>query len=207
MSNHLVAAFYKFIEIEDIETLHQQFHTLAISSHLQGVLLIAPEGINGTLSGSHVDLRLFLTTICQDVRFSDLQIKYSESNNPPFHRLRVRKKKEIVTLGIEGVDPNRHVGVYVAPRDWNELIEREDVVVVDTRNDYEVALGTFKGAINPQTESFRDFPKWVSKNLSATANRKVAMFCTGGIRCEKATSYLLEQGFDEVFHLKDMCSL
>ncbi len=202
MSNHLVAAFYKFIEIEDTETLHQQLQTLANSFHLQGVLLIAQEGINGTLSGVPVQLRSFLATICQDHRFTDLEIKYSESDNPPFHRLRVRKKKEIVTLGVEGADPNQRVGVYVAPNEWNELIEREDIILIDTRNDYEVALGTFNGAVNPETESFRDFPKWVSENLSTVKHRKIAMFCTGGIRCEKASSYLLEQGFNEVFHLK-----
>ncbi|MBM76796.1 MAG: hypothetical protein CMK59_15425 [Proteobacteria bacterium] len=202
MSNHLVAAFYKFITIEDVEKLHQILLERASFFALQGVLLVAGEGINGTLSGAHERLRSFLSELRQDERFSKLDIKFSECSDPPFHRLRVRKKKEIVTLGVEGIDPREKVGTYIDSADWNDLIEREDVVLVDTRNDYEVVLGTFKGAINPKTESFRDFPRWVSEHLDAKKHRKVAMFCTGGIRCEKASSFLLEQGFEEVFHLK-----
>jgi UPF0176 protein len=169
---------------------------------IKGTILLAAEGINGTIAGSRQAIDAVLGFLQADPRFADLEHKESQADFPPFDRLKVRLKKEIVTLGIPEVDPNEQVGTYVHPRDWNELINDPDVVVIDTRNDYEVDIGTFKGAKNPHTDSFRQFPDYVRRHLNPTQHKKVAMFCTGGIRCEKASSYLLSQGFQEVYHLK-----
>jgi UPF0176 protein len=166
-----------------------------------GTILLAAEGINGTISGKPEKVRRLFERLREDPRFEDLHYKESWAAELPFYRMKVRLKKEIVSLGVEGVDPRSKVGKYVAPEDWNSLISREDVRLVDTRNHYEYNLGSFAGAEDPNTESFRDFPAWASKNLDPAKDRNVAMFCTGGIRCEKATSYLLELGFENVYHL------
>jgi len=170
--------------------------------NVRGTLLLAHEGINGTVAGSRADIDALLEFLQKDERLANISFKESFVDEMPFLRTRVKLKKEIVTIGVEGIDPKRSVGTYVKPKDWNALISDPDVVVVDTRNDYEVLVGTFKNALNPDTESFRQFPKYVKENLDPTKNKKVAMFCTGGIRCEKSTAYLKEQGFEEVYHLE-----
>ena len=169
---------------------------------IKGTILLAAEGINGTISGTREGIDAILAFIRADERLADLDHKESFSDRHPFRRMKVKLKKEIVTLGVPGVDPNRLVGTYVDPEDWNALISDPDVVVIDTRNDYEVALGTFRNAVDPHTHSFREFPEYVREHFDPARHRKVAMFCTGGIRCEKSTNYLLAQGVEEVFHLK-----
>jgi len=202
MSQCVVAALYKFVPIEDPVSFRQDLFDFMTENEVRGTILVASEGINGTISGSRDHVDALLGYLRSDARFQDLEHKESYTKSCPFLRTKVRLKKEIVTLGIEGVDPNKIVGTYVEPKDWNELIERDDVVLVDTRNDYEFQIGTFKNAVNPETTSFREFPAYVAENMSPEANKKVAMFCTGGIRCEKATSFMKTQGYDEVFHLK-----
>ena len=202
MSRYLVAALYKFVRLPDFEDLQEPLRNIAIKNDVKGTLLLAAEGINGTVAGPEDGVRALLEYLHSDPRFGDLVHKESWASEPPFHRMKVRLKKEIVTMGVEGVDPNKIVGTYVKPQDWNDLISDPDVVVVDTRNDYEVAIGTFKGAVDPKTKSFREFPDWAAQS-SALANKpKLAMFCTGGIRCEKSTAYMKEQGFEEVYHLE-----
>jgi len=173
-----------------------------LNNEVKGTLLLAKEGINGTVAGSREGIDNLLAWIRSDERLADVRTKESYDDNMPFYRTRVKLKKEIVTMGVEGIDPNHVVGTYVKPEEWNDLISDPDVLLVDTRNDYEVAIGTFKHAINPETETFRQFPDYVKKNLNPKKHKKVAMFCTGGIRCEKSTAYLKEQGFDEVYHLQ-----
>lgn len=197
----LVAAFYKFVSLPDFRSLRETLQQQCEKLELLGSILLAEEGINGTVSGTDQNVRQLFAELRQDARLKDLHYKESRANERPFYRMKVRLKKEIVSLGVEGVDPNRAVGEYVAPKDWNELISREDVRLVDTRNHYEFHLGTFRGAEDPKTESFRDFPEWVATHLDPQKDQEVAMFCTGGIRCEKATSYLLDQGFKRVYHL------
>lgn len=169
---------------------------------IKGTLLIANEGINGTISGAAANIDSILDFLSSIPKFADLVWKLSTSPEQPFARLKVRLKREIVTMGQPDVDPRGAVGQYIEPEDWNDFISAEDVVVIDTRNDYEVSIGTFDGAIDPKTKSFREFPSWWKDNKQRFANQKVAMFCTGGIRCEKSTSYLRSQGIEEVFHLK-----
>lgn len=202
MSQCVVAALYKFVRIEDPETFRNNLFAFMEKNEIRGTVLVAYEGINGTVSGSRAHVDAFLQYLRSDERLADLEHKESYSEKCPFLRTKVRLKKEIVTLGVEGVDPNEVVGTYVEPRDWNNLIAQEDVVLVDTRNDYEYQIGSFKDALNPDTTSFRQFPDYVKSNLDPNRVKKVAMFCTGGIRCEKATSYLKTQGFEEVYHLK-----
>ena len=167
-----------------------------------GTLLLAEEGLNGTVAGPQKGIENLIEYLMKDERFHGLSLKESWADENPFLRMKVKLKKEIVTLGVEGVDPNQKVGTYVKPADWNALISREDVAVIDTRNEYEIEIGTFTGAINPETQAFREFPKWLKQNENLQKKTAVAMFCTGGIRCEKATSYLLEQGFKTVYHLE-----
>jgi UPF0176 protein len=200
---HVLAALYKFVEIEDIESFKPVLLNQMIALEIKGSLLIAREGINGTVSGSRDHLDLFLTFLRSDSRFADLVYKESYAFEAPFHRAKVNLKREIVTMGVPNVDPNLIVGTYVKPTEWNELISDPDTILVDTRNDYEYRIGTFKGAVNPKTETFREFPQWI-KDHSQTLkdNKKIAMFCTGGIRCEKATSYMRSLGYDQVFHLE-----
>lgn len=202
MSQIVVCAMYKFVALEDFETLREPLHKVMLDNDVRGTLLLASEGINGTVAGSRTGIDALLNWLQSDPRLADIVYKESIDDSNPFHRTKVKLKKEIVTMGVEGIDPKRVVGTYVKPQDWNALISDPEVVLVDTRNDYEVQVGTFKGAINPNTETFREFPQYVKEHLDPEKNRKVAMFCTGGIRCEKSTAYLKEQGFDEVYHLE-----
>jgi len=198
---YLVAAFYKFVELTDCAALRGPLQQRCEDLGLLGTILLATEGINGTISGAPEKVRRLFERLREDPRFEDLHYKESWAAEQPFYRMKVRLKKEIVSLGVAGVDPRRKVGQYVAPEDWNALISRDDVRVVDTRNHYEYHLGSFAGAEDPNTASFRDFPQWVERELDPQKDRNVAMFCTGGIRCEKATSYLLDLGFENVYHL------
>ncbi|MGZ8165762.1 MAG: oxygen-dependent tRNA uridine(34) hydroxylase TrhO [Methylobacter sp.] len=202
MSQIIVCALYKFVTLENYQSLRQPLHTVMESNQLRGTLLLAKEGINGTVAGSRQAIDVLLNWLRSDPRLADIDHKESLTDIQPFNRTKVKLKKEIVTMGIEGIDPKRVVGTYVNPRDWNKLISDPDIILVDTRNDYEVKVGTFKNAINPNTESFRDFPQYVKDNLDPDKHQKIAMFCTGGIRCEKSTAFLKEQGFNEVYHLK-----
>jgi UPF0176 protein len=198
----VVCALYKFVTLENFQALRQPLHNVMEANQVRGTLLLADEGINGTIAGSRAGIDNVLDWLRSDPRLSDLDYKESFTDSLPFNRAQVKLKIEIVTMGIEGVDPKRVVGTYVSPEDWNKLISDPDVILVDTRNDYEFKVGTFKNAINPNTESFREFPRYVRENLHPEKHKKIAMFCTGGIRCEKSTAFLKEQGFDEVYHLK-----
>jgi len=198
----VVAAMYRFVSLPDFEQIQAPLLQFCKSQDIKGTLLLASEGINGTVSGSRQAIDALLDFLRQDPRLALIDHKESFYEEQPFYRMKVKLKKEIVTMGVEGIDPNHVVGTYVEPKDWNQLISDPDVVVVDTRNDYEYAIGTFTNAINPKTTTFREFPAYVSANLDPTKHKKVAMFCTGGIRCEKSTAYMKEQGFDEVYHLK-----
>ncbi len=200
--NLTVSAFYKFVEIADPAGLRSLILEQCSARRLFGSILLAPEGINGTISGEIQNLSGFFAWLRSDSRFADLVTKESPSSMHPFRRLKVRLKREIVTLDAPDANPARAVGTYVPPEDWNVLVEDPDVVLIDTRNAYEVRIGTFKGAIDPKTRSFRQFPAFVRDNLDPERHPKIAMFCTGGIRCEKASSYLLSQGFKEVYHLE-----
>ncbi|MFM1815496.1 MAG: hypothetical protein RLZ98_2191 [Pseudomonadota bacterium] len=196
----IVAALYKFTRFGEPAVLRVGLEGVCRASDVFGSLLLAPEGINGTIAGSRQGIDAVLRYIRSLPGCADLEWKESRAAAMPFKRMKVRLKREIVTMGMEGVDPTVDVGSYVSPREWNALIADPNVVVVDTRNDYEVAIGTFKGAIDPGTEAFSDFPAWAESRLDKSM--KVAMFCTGGIRCEKATALLKSRGFPEVFHLK-----
>lgn len=202
MSHTVVCALYKFVTLDDYEAIREPLTQVMEDNHVRGTLLLAREGINGTVSGSREGIDALLAWLKSDSRLADLDSKESLHEVPPFKRTKVKLKKEIVTLGVEGIDPKQVVGTYVDPKAWNDLISDPDVLLVDTRNDYEVQVGTFKHAVNPETETFRDFPEYVKQNLDPAKHKKVAMFCTGGIRCEKSTAYMKEQGFDEVYHLK-----
>jgi UPF0176 protein len=199
---YVVCAMYKFVTLDHYESLRDPLLELMKSLNVFGTLLLASEGINGTVAGSRNSIDSLLAWLRQDRCLGDIDCKESYTDRRPFLRSKVKLKKEIVTMGVEGIDPKRVVGTYVEPKDWNALISDPEVVLVDTRNDYEVQVGTFRGAINPNTETFREFPQYVKNNLDPQQHKKVAMFCTGGIRCEKSTAYLKEQGFDEVYHLK-----
>ncbi len=203
MSQYLVAALYKFVRLEDFEAIQQPLLEVCKSNGVMGTILLAREGINGTIAGPESGVHAVLSWIRSDKRIADLEHKesWAEGENP-FHRMKVRLKKEIVTIGIPQVDPNDTVGTYVEPEDWNDLISDPDVVLIDTRNDYEVSIGTFKGAVDPKTVTFREFPQWVREQERLHNKPKIAMFCTGGIRCEKASSFMKQEGFEDVFHLK-----
>ena len=202
----LTAALYKFVSLPNYADLQAPIHAACDAHHIKGTLLLAAEGINGTIAGLPDDIKAVLQFLRTDAlfegRFADLEHKESYADEHPFYRMKVKLKKEIVTMGVPSVNPNNTVGTYVKPEDWNALIADPDVIVLDTRNDYEVHIGTFKGAVNPETTTFREFPEYVAQNLDKNKHKKVAMFCTGGIRCEKASSYMLEQGFEEVYHLQ-----
>lgn len=199
---YTVAALYKFVSLDDHQSFQTALKEQCVSHNIIGTLLLAQEGINGTIAGSDADIEAILKYLRSDPRLADLEVKLSYASSQPFYRLKVRVKKEIVTMGIEDVDPNKVVGTYIEPQSWNSLISDPDVVLIDTRNDYESCVGSFKGAVHPNTRNFRDFPEWLSKQAHINKKTKVAMFCTGGIRCEKATSYMKEQGYEEVYHLK-----
>lgn len=202
MSQIVVAALYKFASLPDYRELQKPLQDFCTKHGLKGTLLLAAEGINGTVAGSRQAIDALLEHLRHDKRLADIEHKESFAEEMPFYRMKVRLKKEIVTLGVKGVDPNKKVGTYVAPQDWNKLIADPEVIVVDTRNRYEYEIGTFRGAVDPHTQTFREFPEFVSKNLNPAKHKKVAMFCTGGIRCEKASSFMLQQGFEEVYHLQ-----
>ncbi|GLT16982.1 UPF0176 protein [Vibrio zhanjiangensis] len=202
MTNYVVCALYKFVRLEDYKDLREPLRLLMENHQIRGTLLLAGEGINGTVASDREGIDALLAWFRQDSRLADIVYKESYDHHQPFHRSKVKLKKEIVTLGVEGIDPRHVVGTYVKPSEWNNLISDPDVYVVDTRNNYEVEIGTFKNAINPNTDTFRDFPDYVAENMDPTKHKKVAMFCTGGIRCEKSTAYMKEQGFEEVYHLE-----
>lgn len=199
---YLVAAFYKFVKLPDFAQKQHPLLSYCQAQGIKGTILLAAEGINGTIAASPQGIDSVLSFLRSDDRLADLEPKLSYANTAPFERMKVRLKQEIVTIGAPGVDPSQQVGTYVSPQDWNTLISDPEVTVVDTRNNYEVNIGTFKGAQNPQTDSFRQFPDYVEEHLDPTKHKKVALFCTGGIRCEKATAFMLAQGFQEVYHLK-----
>lgn len=198
----VVCALYKFVHLNNYQELQQPLMRVLEASQIRGTLLLAQEGINGTVAGSREGIDQLLEWLQQNERFQPLEYKESLSQNQPFKRTRVKLKKEIVTMGVENIDPQRVVGTYVEPEDWDALIADPEILLIDTRNDYEIQVGTFKSAINPKTDTFREFPDYVKQNLDPAKHKKVAMCCTGGIRCEKSTAYLKEQGFDEVYHLK-----
>lgn len=202
MSQVVVCAMYKFVRLENFQELREPLQTVMEQNGVKGTLLLAHEGINGTVAGSREGIDAVLAHIKADERLSDISYKESFDSDMPFYRSKVKLKKEIVTMGVEGIDPREVVGTYVKPKDWNDLIADPEVFVVDTRNDYEIQIGTFKNAVNPETETFREFPDYVAKNMDPAKHKKVAMFCTGGIRCEKSTAYMKEQGFEEVYHLE-----
>ena len=197
-----VCALYKFVRLENFEQLREPLLQQMQNHEVKGTLLLASEGINGTIAGPEAGIKVVLDWLKSDARLTDIVSKASYHEHNPFNRTKVKLKKEIVTMGVEGIDPRHVVGTYVKPDEWNDLISDPEVLLVDTRNDYEVEIGTFKHAVNPNTKTFREFPDYVKENLDPEKHKKVAMFCTGGIRCEKSTAYLKEQGFDEVYHLE-----
>ncbi len=197
-----VCALYHFTRFDDPAALRQPLLDLCSAQAITGTLLLAGEGINGTVAGPRAGIDLLITHLRTLPGCADLEYKLSTATDRPFARLKVRLKREIVTMGQPDVDPRAGTGHYVAPADWNALIHSPDVAVIDTRNDYEVAIGTFDGAVNPHTASFRDFPAWWQANKHRFHNKRIAMFCTGGIRCEKSTNYLIGQGVENVYHLK-----
>ncbi|WP_437440004.1 oxygen-dependent tRNA uridine(34) hydroxylase TrhO [Neorhizobium galegae] len=198
----LVAALYHFARFDRYESFREPLQAFCDENGIKGTLLIAREGINGTVAGSDTAISGLLAYLRAQPEFAGLEHKESRASKMPFLRMKVRPKKEIVTMGVEDIDPKRIVGTYVEPKDWNALISDPETIVIDTRNDYETAIGIFKGAVDPQTKTFREFPDWVKNNPGLHNKPKIAMYCTGGIRCEKATAFMKEQGFDEVFHLK-----
>jgi UPF0176 protein len=198
----IVATFYKFVALPDFQEMQQPLLEYCQAQEIKGTILLAKEGINGTIAGTRQSIDNTLAYLRSLSTFSDLEHKESTASHLPFARLKIKLKKEIVTLGIPEVDPNQQVGTYITPQDWNQIISDPEVTVIDTRNQYEVEIGTFKGAINPETTSFREFTEYIAENIDPKQHPKVAMFCTGGIRCEKASSYLLSQGFKQVYHLK-----
>jgi UPF0176 protein len=202
MDSLVVAAVYKFVKLADCAALRAPLQAQCDALGINGTLLLAEEGINGTIAGTRAGIDGILAYLRSDPRLADLQHKESAADQPPFYRMKVKLKKEIVTMGVPGIDPTERVGQYVKPEDWNALISDPDVVLVDTRNDYEVEVGTFRGAVDPRITTFREFPEYVKNNFNPDKQPRVAMFCTGGIRCEKASAYMLQQGFPEVYHLQ-----
>jgi UPF0176 protein len=198
----VVAALYRFAKFPDYECFREPLLKIMLAEKVRGTLLLAAEGLNGTIAGERASIDAVLAWLAKDHRFTGIQAKESYVAENPFYRTKVKLKKEIVTMGVEDIDPTHIVGTYVDPKDWNALIEDPEVLLLDTRNQYEVEIGTFENAINPQTDSFREFPDYVKNNLDPKVHKKVAMFCTGGIRCEKSTAYLKQHGFEDVFHLK-----
>ena len=200
----LVATLYKFFKVDDLVALQDQLYAICNKNNVMGTILIANEGVNGTISAKPKEIEKTLISIQKDDRFSEIEIKYSSANKQPFHKMRVRLKKEIVTIGLPEINPNKTVGTYVKPEEWNDIISDPDVILIDTRNKFEIKIGSFKNALDPRTTSFRDFPEWVKKfkQDKTNTNKKIAMYCTGGIRCEKASSLMKEEGFNEVYHLQ-----
>ena len=203
-----VAAFYNFMPIidSDIHFIKEELNSLAEIQELKGTILLASEGVNGTVCGTDDAIDIFIEKITQLLKISEINVKYSWTQKQAFRRFKARKKKEIVTMGLKGIDPSQSVGKYLKASEWNTFIEDPDTIIIDTRNEYEIKIGNFSGAINPHTSSFREFPDWVQKYLKPliedNPSLKIGMYCTGGIRCEKATSYLIEEGFSDVHHLE-----
>lgn len=198
----VVAALYKFVALPDYRALRDPLLAFMKAHDIKGTLLLAEEGINGTVAATREGIDALLARLARDPRLADIDHKESYCDERPFYRTRVKLKREIVTLGLPRVDPNRRVGTYVEPENWNDLIDDPEVLLIDTRNDYEVEIGSFEGAIDPRTASFRDFPAYIEQHFDPARHKKVAMFCTGGIRCEKASSWMIEKGFEEVYHLR-----
>ncbi|MBE0364032.1 UPF0176 protein [Pseudoalteromonas ulvae UL12] len=198
----VVCALYKFVTLPNFESLRQPLLNVMEQNEVRGTLLIAAEGINGTVSAKRAGIDALLAWLDKQPNLDNIVSKESYDDECPFYRTKVKLKKEIVTMGVDGVDPLKVVGSYVKPKDWNALISDPDVILIDTRNDYEIEIGTFQHAVDPNTKTFREFPKWAEENLDPAKHKKVAMFCTGGIRCEKSTAYMKEQGFEEVYHLE-----
>ena len=204
LDKYIISTFYKFLVLENYKELKIKFDKSLSKTNIKGTILLANEGVNGTIAGSESDLKKFFLYIDKFSQFKDINPKFSSSNKNPFLRMKVRLKKEIVTIGIPDVSPSNLVGKYLNVEEWNEFLNESDSMIIDTRNDYEVSIGTFKNSINPKIKSFRNFPNWVQKNLidkKVSKKSKIGMFCTGGIRCEKSTSYLKQLGFENVFHL------
>ena len=199
-----VAALYRFVAFDAPEELQPHIQAQCAAGSIKGTILLAHEGINGTVAGKPSDIDALIAFLRDIPGCAELDVKYSHAKEMPFYRMKVRLKKEIVTLGVDGIDPKREVGTYVQPEDWNALISDPDTVLIDTRNDYEVAIGTFEGAVDPRTKSFSEFPDWFRAHRAelAAGKTKFAMFCTGGIRCEKSTAFLKAEGIDEVYHLE-----
>ena len=202
MDKIVVAALYQFVSLPDYKTLRDSLLSLLLKHKVKGTLLVAEEGLNGTVAGSREGIDALQDFLKKEGRFNAMEYKESLAEKQPFLRTKVRLKKEIVTLGVGGISPHKKVGTYVDPENWNALLEDPETVVIDCRNNYEYEIGTFHKALNPETNSFREFPDFVAKNMDPKKDKKVVMFCTGGIRCEKASSYMLEQGFENVYHLK-----
>tara|TARA_B100001250_G_scaffold410481_1_gene437006 strand:+ start:234 stop:1193 length:960 start_codon:yes stop_codon:yes gene_type:complete len=203
-----VAAFYKFLSIvdQDILLIKEELTTLAMSNEIKGTILVASEGFNGTVCGTENAISLFIERLKELLKLSGINVKYTWTEKQAFRRFKARKKKEIVTIGLQQINPSKSVGKYIKASEWNDFLKGPDTVVIDTRNEYEIKIGTFAGALNPHTSSFREFPAWVQKYLKPLIEEnpslKIGMYCTGGIRCEKATSYLIEEGFSDVHHLE-----
>ena len=198
----VVCALYKFTALDHYQSLRDPIHQKMYDLNILGTLLLAKEGINGTITGSQGNMEEFLSWLINLPGLEEFDYKKSFTDKPPFKRARVKLKKEIVTMGVEGIDPRHSVGTYIDPVDWNDLIDDPEVLLIDTRNDYEVQVGKFENAVDPGTATFREFPEYARQNLDPKKHTKVAMYCTGGIRCEKSTALLKQQGFDEVYHLK-----
>ena len=198
----LIAAFYKFVDLPDVASLRQPLLDRCQNAGVKGTILLAGEGINGVIAGTSAGVESALTHLRREPRFADLEAKLTRHDEIPFRRLKVRLKREIVALKRQDVDPRRRVGQYVDAEDWNDLIQQEDVTLIDARNDYEARMGSFPGALNPGTERFSDLPGFLARRLDPGEQKRVAMYCTGGIRCEKATSYLLGRGFAQVYQLR-----
>jgi UPF0176 protein len=202
MDQFVVAALYKFVSLPDYHEMREPLLDVCLQAGVKGTILLAAEGVNGTIAGSRQGVDTVLTYMRADSRLADLSHKESFDKSQPFYRTKVKLKKEIVTMGVDGIDPNDVVGNYVKPADWNALISDPEVLLIDTRNDYEVEIGSFRGAVDPKTTSFREFPEYVREHYNPQKHKKVAMFCTGGIRCEKASAFMKHEGFEEVYHLE-----
>ncbi|KTD57471.1 rhodanese-related sulfurtransferase [Legionella shakespearei] len=203
MKEIVITSFYKFIPLDDFESMREPILDKMREIGIKGTIILASEGVNGGFAGKREDMDLFYQYMHSDARLADLNFKETFDDKNPFDKAKVKLRKEIVTMGIKGVDPTKTPGTYLNPEEWNALLQDPEVILIDTRNDYEFELGTFKNAINPNTENFREFPQYVKEHLSDKKDKKIAMFCTGGIRCEKSTAYLKEQGFENVYQLHD----
>lgn len=200
--NICIATFYKFARLPDFCAFREPLLLICRAAGVRGTILLAEEGINATIAGERAGIDSVLNFLKSDARFADMMVKESFHHTIPFRRLKVRLKREIVALKVADINPLERVGQYVEPEDWKRLVSQDDVILIDARNQYEVELGSFDGALNPQTDSFHELPRYLDQTLNPKQQQRIAMFCTGGIRCEKATAYLLQRGFEQVFHLR-----